>query len=234
MTCAVLVTAGGYGERMGSSIPKQYLDLEGIPVIVRTLFAFIGHSQIARIVLTVPPGGEDYCREIILHPFKLDMAVEIVAGGLNRQASVYNGLQMLADTGIVVIHDGVRPLVTSEIITNTIRAARSSGAALACVPVRETVKKKNGPYLETISRSDLWLAHTPQTFRTALIIQAHKKALDEGFAGTDDAALVERMGNPVTVVEDSQENIKITTPEDLDFASMLLRRNDMVRSHTNA
>ena len=111
-----------------------------------------------------------------------------------------------------------------QVITATIRAAESTGAALACVPIRDTVKKRTLAHLETIPRADLWLAHTPQTFRTSLILEAHRKAIEDRFIGTDDAMLVERLGLPVEVVEDSEDNIKITTVEDLELAGMLLER----------
>lgn len=224
MIRAALVTAAGEGRRMGREVPKQYLELGGIPVLARTLLAFETHPLVDLIVLTVPPGGEDLCRSRILIPFELRKVKEIVAGGATRQASVYNGLLRLKETDMVAIHDGARPLVTSEVITETFKAAEVSGAALACVSVRDTIKRKLGTQLETISRSDLWLAHTPQTFQTHLILKAHEKAIEGGFIGTDDASLAERLGHPVTIVEDSGDNIKITTPEDLEFAEMLLER----------
>lgn len=209
---------------MGRGTPKQYLDLGGIPILARTLLAFENHPLVDLIVVTVPPGDEDSCRSRILTPFNLTKVKEIIVGGATRQASVYNGLLRLDDTDLVAIHDGVRPLVTPEVITETFKAAEASGAALACVSVRDTIKKKRGTHLETIPRADLWLAHTPQTFRTRLILEAHEKALKDGFSGTDDAALVERLGHPVTIVEDSPDNMKITTPEDLDLAKMVLNR----------
>lgn len=224
MIVAALVTAAGHGTRMQTHIPKQYLDLEGLMLIVRTLQVFQRHPLTGPIVLTVPVGDEDFCRKEILAPNGLS-EIAIVEGGPSRQASVYNGLRSLVSTDLVVIHDGVRPMVGSQVITKTIETAATMGAALACARVRETVKKQHGLFLETIPRSDLWLAHTPQTFRTTLILEAHEKALDEGFEATDDASLVERLGQPIGIVEDSDENIKITTPRDLDVASLLLRRS---------
>lgn len=224
MIRAALVTAGGVGVRMGSPIPKQYLDLNGIPVLSRTLLAFDGHPLIDIIVVTVPPGDEEFCMEQMVKPFSVKKIRAIVAGGATRQGSVYNGLREALDSEVVAIHDGVRPLVTSETITRTVRAAESVGAALACRPIRETIKRKVGDMLETIPRSDMWLAHTPQTFRTDLILRAHLKALEDGFEATDDAALVERLGHPVEVVEDSEDNIKITTPRDLDAAKVFLQK----------
>lgn len=222
ISCAALITAGGRGRRMGSDIPKQYLPLEGVPVLVRTVMAFTRHPLVQKIVLTSPQGEENHCRDFVLAPFGLTDAVTIVSGGPSRQASVYNGLANLAESDVVVIHDGVRPLVSSEVITSAIEAAQHTGASVACVPIRETVKKKNGSYLQTISRTDLWLAHTPQAFHTELIIRAHEQALKDNFTATDDASLVERMGHIVAIVEDSGDNIKITTPQDLALASVLL------------
>lgn len=224
MICGALITAGGVGRRMGTDVPKQYLDFDGMPLLSRTIRIFEDHPLVDVIVLTVPPGDEEVCRSRIVEPFGFKKIRAIVPGGASRQASVYNGLLRLEDTDVVAIHDGVRPLIASEVVSETITAAQSGGAALACVPVRDTVKRKTGERLETIARADLWLAHTPQTFRTSLILEAHRKALDDGFAGTDDASLVERLNHPVIVVPDSETNIKITTPQDLELAHLLLCR----------
>jgi 2-C-methyl-D-erythritol 4-phosphate cytidylyltransferase len=223
MTCAVLVTAAGVGKRMGTDLPKQYLDLCGLPVLVRTLLAFERHPLVDRIVLTVTPGDDQRCRDIVIFPFAWSKITGMVPGGASRQESVYNGLQTLEQTEIVAIHDGVRPLVSFDTITATINAARQSGAAVACVPIRETVKRQVDDHLQTVSRANLWLAHTPQAFRTSLILQAHRRALEEGFDGTDDSALVERLGHPVTIVPDWENNLKITTPEDIERARLLCR-----------
>jgi 2-C-methyl-D-erythritol 4-phosphate cytidylyltransferase len=225
MICAALVTAGGIGKRMGSDVPKQYLDLQGLPILARTIMVFAGHPLIDRIVLTVPQRDEDFCLHNVIALLKADKTIEIVAGGHTRQESVFNGLQRLGDTDVVAIHDGVRPLVTREVITRTITSAQACGAALAAVRIKETVKRETDGHLETIPRADLWLAHTPQTFRTPLIVLAHTRAVSEGFEGTDDAALVERMGHPVEIVEDSEDNIKITTARDLDLARVLFERS---------
>jgi len=222
MTCAALVTAAGIGKRMGSSAPKQYLDLNGRPVLAWTLLAFEAHPLIDLIVVTVPPGDEDFCLQTILKPFNFKKIRDIVPGGSDRQTSVRYGLEKLMETELVVIHDGVRPLVSADTITKSIAAAKTYGAAVACAPVRETVKKQIGLYLETIPRTDLLLAHTPQAFQTPLIIEAHRKAVEDGFTGTDDTVLAERLGHPVVPVEDSDENIKITKPLDLALAEILL------------
>lgn len=224
MICAALITAGGTGERMRSAIAKQYLDLAGVPILARTIEVFQNHPLIEYIVLTVPLGDEERCRARIVLPYGLKKVRQITGGGPTRQASVYNGLQELRETDMVVIHDGVRPLVTFDVITKSIEAAQSEGAAVVCSPVRETVKRKVGALLETVPRDDLWLAHTPQTFKTALILQAHEKALADGFHATDDAVLVERLGHPVAIVQDAEDNVKITTPADLERARRVLER----------
>ncbi|HTY23069.1 MAG TPA: 2-C-methyl-D-erythritol 4-phosphate cytidylyltransferase [Desulfomonilaceae bacterium] len=224
MKCAALITAGGLGKRMASHAPKQYLELNGRPVLAWTIAAFETHPLIERIVVTVPPGDEEFCLEKVVRPFGFEKVKEIIAGGDDRQASVRHGLENLAGTEFVAVHDGVRPLVSSDTITRSIEAAEVHGAAVACVPVRETVKKQIGPYLQTVSRSDLLFARTPQTFRTQLIIDAHRRALQDRFVGTDDAVLVERLGWRVVPVEDSDTNIKITTPADLIVAGILLKK----------
>jgi 2-C-methyl-D-erythritol 4-phosphate cytidylyltransferase len=224
MTCAALVTAGGHGTRMGHDIPKQYLEIHGIPILARTLLVFEMHPMIDTIVLTVPLGDEDFCRSHIIAPFGLKKISHVVNGGETRQQSVLNGLESLTQTDMVAIHDGVRPLVSAQTISETVEAARSTGASVACVPVRDTVKKQNGKYLETVSRTSLWLAHTPQTFRTSLILDAHRRAAADRFIGTDDASLVERMGRPVAIVRDAYTNLKITTPDDLELAKILIER----------
>ncbi|MDQ7781703.1 MAG: 2-C-methyl-D-erythritol 4-phosphate cytidylyltransferase [Desulfomonilaceae bacterium] len=224
MTCAALVTAGGQGARMGRDIPKQYLDLRGIPILARTLMVFETHPMIDTIVVTVPPGDEEYCQGHVISRYGIRKVREIVPGGDSRQQSVHNGLKTIVETEIVAIHDGVRPFVTADTISRTIEAARATGASAACVRVRDTVKKQEGEFLHTISRSNLWLAHTPQAFRTLVILDAHRRAQEDRFVGTDDASLVERLGIPVSIVEDAYTNLKITTPDDLNLADILLRR----------
>lgn len=214
---------------MGGPLPKQYLSLKGMPILSRTVVVFAEHPMVDRIVVTVPQGNERFCRERIVAPLNIAKPVDVVPGGTDRQASVYNGLLWLADSDLVAIHDGVRPLVSSEIISQGLEAAESVGAAVACVPVRETVKRLTQSSLHTIPREDLWLAHTPQTFRTTLICEAHERALADGFRGTDDASLVERIGHQVVVVPDLDDNVKITTPADLELATLLLDRRERAR-----
>ena len=214
MRAVALITAG--------PCSKQYLELRGIPILARTATLFQNHPLIEAIILTVPPQDKEFVTSTIVERFALDKVTGVVEGGPTRQASVYNGLRSVRDADIVAIHDGVRPFVRPEVISGTIEAAERSGAALACAPVRDTVKRRNGSYLETIPRSSLWLAHTPQAFRAGLILEAHRKAIEDGFEGTDDSVLVERLGYPVEIVEDSDNNLKITTEADLERALAIL------------
>ncbi len=223
MSCAALVTAGGTGRRMGTAVPKQYLEIEGAPILAHTLKLFDMHPDIDHLVLTVPAGEQDFCKDSIVVASVRCTSIEVTAGGPSRQESVFNGLVGLREFEMVAIHDGVRPFVDSAVVSATIRAARVSGACIAGLPVRDTVKRQRGDYLETIERRHLWLAHTPQTFRSELIIHAHEQARRDGFQGTDDASLVERLGHTVSIVEDSPCNIKITTPRDLDIARRFFR-----------
>jgi 2-C-methyl-D-erythritol 4-phosphate cytidylyltransferase len=220
--CAALVTAGGIGTRMQNRMPKQFLELQGVPILARSIMAFDNHPLINRIVVTAPKGHESKVQSLIVRTYRLKKVTKIVTGGSTRQESVYNGLVHLVESDIIAIHDGVRPLVSAEVITATILAAQSSGASIAGIPVKETVKKQDGPILETVPRSNLWMAHTPQTFRTSLIVEAHQKSIQDGFFGTDDASLVERLGHPITIVEDTLYNVKITKPSDLKLANIYL------------
>ncbi len=230
MIRAALVTAAGAGTRMGSSTPKQYLDLHGVPMLARTLTVFQQHPMIDVLAVTVPAGHEQSCQVEIVRRFGLTKVRAVTPGGATRQESVYNGLLLLEDTDFVAIHDGARPLVCPRTITAGFEAAELVGAALACVPVRDTIRKRIGDRFQTIPRTDLWLAHTPQTFRTSTILEAHRRAREEGFDATDDVSLVERAGLPVATVEDSRFNIKITTPEDLQLAGMLCSGHILVDS----
>ncbi len=221
MICAAIVTAGGVGTRMGADMPKQYLCLAGVPILARTLRIFEEHSEIDFIVVTTPKEQVDFCFSQIVRRYGFRKVRNIVQGGSTRQKSVLNGLKLAEDSDFVVVHDAVRPLVEASIISGTIKNARLHGSAIAACSVRDTVKKADGFILGTLPREDLWLAHTPQTFRTSLISEAHAKALADGFTGTDDASLVERLGLKVAIVPDSAYNIKITSPQDLAVAEKL-------------
>jgi len=220
-TVAIIV-AGGKGKRMGQ--PKQFLKIAGKPMLEWTIAAFEKAAIIDGIILVVAKENLPMaCR------LKSSKLLKVVAGGTERQDSVKNGLRQLPDkTEIVVIHDGARPAVSEEIINRSVQAARRYGAALAAVPVKDTIKKiKNQKSClpagtakikkiikveKTLERDELWAAQTPQTFKANIIREAYAKSKG---SFTDDAALVERLNKPVSIIFGSYANIKVTTPEDL-------------------
>jgi 2-C-methyl-D-erythritol 4-phosphate cytidylyltransferase len=225
MVSAVIVAAGR-GVRMQNVTRKQYLQVVGRPVLVHTLLKFDVCPLIDHICLVVPDDDLDFCRHRLLAGGPIKKTVQFVAGGRYRQQSVYNGLKSLDHkNGLVAIHDGVRPLVDPLLITACIRAAETSGACAPGIPAYDTIKRVSGEgTIEgTVERKGLWLIQTPQVFRYAVITEAHDRALRDGYVGTDDASLVERLGFPVTLISGSKSNIKVTTAEDLAMAAALLR-----------
>jgi len=222
-----LIPAAGMGKRMGASINKQYLQLNGLPIVARTISVFEQSPLIEAIYLVIPVDEIPYCREHVVAACGFRKVVEIVPGGRERQNSVMNGLHAMrrhvADDDVVLIHDGVRPLITPQLLRESIEVARHSDGALVAVPAKDTIKTvRDGLVIDTPPRETLWQAQTPQSFRFATIYDACRAAEQEGFMGTDDASLVERRGGSVRVVRGDYRNIKITTPEDLVLAEAFL------------
>jgi 2-C-methyl-D-erythritol 4-phosphate cytidylyltransferase len=221
---AALIVAAGKGVRMGAGMRKQYLPLSGLPVLAHTLKAFDECPQIDQMVLVVPFDEIAYCRREIIEQLCLRTSVELVAGGARRQDSVCNGLDLLDDRGIVLIHDGVRPLVSRRLIEACIEGVRQWEACIPVVAITDTLKKTDSKdTIElTVPRDGLGMAQTPQGFRVSLIKRAHDLASRNGWEATDDASLVERMGAKVHTIAGSSVNIKITRPGDLRWAEALL------------
>jgi len=220
-----IVAAAGYGQRLGAKRAKQFLDLAGEPVLIRTLRHFEECPHVDQIIVALPEEEKDPFTQLA-SAFRLKKIAHLIAGGEERQESVYNALQVVPreHTEIIVVHDGVRPFVTSEEIARVIEAARAVGAAILAVPASDTVKEVEGNrVIRTLNRSRLYLVQTPQAFRSEVLFEAYERAMREGFIATDDAALVEHYGWPVCVVEGSARNIKITWPEDLILGEALLR-----------
>jgi 2-C-methyl-D-erythritol 4-phosphate cytidylyltransferase len=222
-----LIPAAGMGKRMGASINKQYLQLDGLPIVARTISVFEDSPLIEAIYLVIPADEIPYCREHVVAACGFRKVVEIVPGGRERQNSVMNGLNAMrknvADDDVVLIHDGVRPLITPQLLRDSIEVARNNDGALVAVPAKDTIKTvRDGIVIDTPPREMLWQAQTPQSFRFAAIYDAHRAAEQEGFMGTDDASLVERRGGVVRIVRGDYRNIKITTPEDLVLAEAFL------------
>lgn len=226
----VIVVAAGQGLRMGSDLKKQYLCLDKIPILVRTLMAFDRHSDIDEIILVIPEKDHPYCKDQILGLNEFNKKIHLVAGGKQRQDSVFNGLKKLesqikstADK-VVLIHDGVRPFVEKDMIKNCILGAREYGACIPAVKITDTIKQadKSLGVEKTVPRRNLYCAQTPQAFKLDVILQAFEYAGKNSFLGTDDASLVEYFGHKVMIVEGAKFNIKITTPEDLALGEFLL------------
>jgi 2-C-methyl-D-erythritol 4-phosphate cytidylyltransferase len=214
----VVVPAGGQGVRMGAK--KQGLRLRGRTVLRWTLEA-LGAAAVEGIIVAVPAEDLAAWRRRLRGAPRL---AAVVAGGVERQASVAAGLQAVpAEAGLVVVHDGVRPCVTADLLARVLEAAREHGAAIAALPVAETVKREaEGFVAETLDRRGLWAVQTPQAFRADLFREAHRRAAADGVLGTDDAVLVERLGVRVRLVPGLPDNIKITRPDDLGLAIRLL------------
>jgi 2-C-methyl-D-erythritol 4-phosphate cytidylyltransferase len=212
---------------MGAGSNKQYLLLDGMPILAHTLKVFERAPFVDHIFVVSPEQEIPFCRSEVVERYGFSKVRAIVAGGAERQHSVLNGLnamQGVEPDDLVLIHDGVRPLVTADIIKRSADAAHEFGAAVVAVPVKDTVKvARDGVIAETPPREQLWLAQTPQAFRFGLIHAAHLRAQAEGFLGTDDASLLEREGWPVRVVTGDYRNIKITTPEDMALAQAFLK-----------
>jgi 2-C-methyl-D-erythritol 4-phosphate cytidylyltransferase len=191
-----------------------------------TLSVFETSSRIQEIIVVVPPDRKEQCRKEILLPYHISKA-RIVSGGRERQDSIQNGFREIEEPcHLVVIHDGVRPFLDQKILDRALNEAEKYGAAIVAVPVKDTIKigDQKGMIQKTLDRNLLWSAQTPQVYKYQIIKQALEEASKEGFYGTDDSSLVERIGKPVRIVTGSYENIKITTPEDLIFGEAILRR----------
>jgi 2-C-methyl-D-erythritol 4-phosphate cytidylyltransferase len=227
MKTVAIIPAGGTGRRMGGEIPKQYLSLAGVPILVHTLRGFQRSPFVDEIFLVVPEGDVAEIRRDLVERYDLSRVSRVIAGGRERQDSVRNALAHVRDEHeIVLVHDGVRPFVTGALIERAVAGAKAFGAVTVGVPVRDTVKALDaaGRVVKTVQREGLWLVQTPQAFRREVILAAYEKAAVEGFYGTDDASLIERMGIPVRMIPGDADNIKVTAPEDLERGERMIRR----------
>jgi len=225
-----IIVAGGSGLRMASEKKKQYLLIDEIPILTRTIQRLDQINQIDSIILVIPKEDQTYCQSNIIDPFDFEHPIHIVFGGQTRQDSVFNGLLYINEKkiakpdAIVLIHDGVRPFVNNKIIANCIQGAKQSGACIPVVKLTDTIKElnQNSLIMKTIDRELLYSAQTPQVFEFNLIFSAFEYAIKNSFTGTDDASILEYVKKPVAVCEGSKLNIKITTPDDLILGSHIL------------
>ncbi|WP_438348947.1 2-C-methyl-D-erythritol 4-phosphate cytidylyltransferase [Paenibacillus sp. FA6] len=220
----IVIVSAGKGSRMGTEESKQYLMLTDKPIIIHTLEVFNRLPLVGEIVLVT--GQDDVERaEAWVQEYNLDKVVKVISGGSERQHSVYKGLLEI-HTEWIMIHDGVRPFVEASDIEACYEMALRVGASVLAVPVKDTIKKVDGSgiIVATPDRQSLWAIQTPQTFRVSDLLKAHQEAQSIGFVGTDDSMLVERIGIPVAVVQGSYSNIKLTTPDDLEYAEFIEKR----------
>jgi 2-C-methyl-D-erythritol 4-phosphate cytidylyltransferase len=217
---AVVVPAGGVGTRMGARGPrKQYLELAGEPILLRSLRVFLDHPAFRWIVVALPAD------DMASPPLFLPQGVTVVAGGETRSESVRCGLDAVPDDAeVVLIHDAARPLVDRTTVDRVLAASATGVGAVAAVPVSDTLKRvdEDRGVVATVDRSGLWQAQTPQGFPRRMVMEAYRRAAREGVAATDDAGLVERYGGRVVVVDGDVRNVKVTRPEDLALAETLL------------
>lgn len=223
---AAIIVAGGSGSRMGSSIKKQYLKICGKEVLAHTVQVFENIEEIQEIIIVT--GKEDlvFVEQMLKGTYKSKKITQVVEGGAERQYSVYNGLQCMSENvEYVLIHDGARPLITTEVIQSSLEKVYEVGACIVAVPVKDTIKVANSSLKvkDTPKREMLWSVQTPQVFSRELIMRAHEEARKNNLLGTDDSMLVEALGEAVYIVPGEYTNIKITTPEDLIIAERLIQ-----------
>ena len=216
----MIIVAGGKGLRMGTELPKQFLLLRGLPVLMHTLNAFFVYDPDISIVLVLPQEHQDYWQELC-EKYNFTVAHQIVGGGETRFHSVKNGLDAISATlqeeALIGIQDGVRPLVSKEVISRCFDRAAQEGGAFPIIPVTDTLRKKNSTGSFTVNRADYCLVQTPQVFHSYILYEAFRQPFSDAF--TDDVSVVEALGKyKVVEVEGERENIKITTPLDLRIA----------------
>ncbi len=227
-TSCILVAAGS-GSRMGKGNSKQFIQIGGIPMLSRTIKAFESCEDINEIIVVMNKDDIERCKSEIIEPYSFKKVAAVIEGGKTRQESGYRGICAADKTAdILIVHDGARPFVDNDTIMRGIWAAEEYGASCAAVPAKDTIKQTDaeGFVIKTPDRSGLWQVQTPQTFRYDILKEAHERAIDQDFTGTDDSMLVERMGHKLKLVEGSYFNIKITTEADLLFAKTIVREKE--------
>ncbi|MBR9999668.1 MAG: 2-C-methyl-D-erythritol 4-phosphate cytidylyltransferase [Cyclobacteriaceae bacterium] len=219
MEYAVIV-AGGTGTRMTSDVPKQYIPVNGLPILMHTIRIFFDYSTNINLIAVLAEKDHDHWQELC-HQYKFHYPVILAKGGETRFQSVRNGLEKTGDSGLVAIHDGVRPMVDKAIIGASFQLAALHGCAIAAVRLKESIRITDKDETRTVDRSKYRLIQTPQTFQIPIIKRAYEQPENPSF--TDDASVAEKAGYKISLFEGSYRNIKITTPEDLQMAAMLLR-----------
>jgi 2-C-methyl-D-erythritol 4-phosphate cytidylyltransferase len=228
MKVAAIIAAAGLGRRMQQDTPKTYLQLAGKPILIHTLEVFEKVPEVKEVLVVVHPEDLEFCQEEVIDPYPLKKVLRLVPGGKERQDSVYHALKVLkkeaVELDVILVHDAARPLVDPAQVRKVLAAARRHGGAILGIPCQDTLKRVNsrGEVVATVDRQELWQVQTPQAFQAALLWRAYQKAMERGFYATDEAALVEALGETVVVVLGTCLNLKITTPDDLKMAEAIL------------
>jgi len=225
----VILVAGGSGSRFRSSTPKQFQTVLGKPLVVHALERLQRSGSIARVILVLPRDGFDDAKQAIAPYVREASGVECTPGGNSRQESMFEGLSRIEPfEGLVAVHDAARPAVPPSLVARVVEAAAVDGGAIAALPVVETLKEATVDLhvARTVPRERLYRAQTPQCFRYDVLARAVKKAVEDGFSGTDEASLVERLPAPIRLVLGSEQNLKVTTIEDLERVEHYLRDGD--------
>jgi 2-C-methyl-D-erythritol 4-phosphate cytidylyltransferase len=225
-TAAAVIAAGGTGTRMNAGIPKQFLEIAGKPILLRTVENILSVERVSQIVVALPAEHIPEARKILgRQPMRIP--IDCVAGGNSRQESVHCGVkQVHPDVGLIMVHDAVRPFCDRETIESVLDAAQEKGAAIPGLPATETIQRvsRKGRVLASPPRRELYAIQTPQAFHAEILKIALQRASEEGFTGTDESSVVRWAGYPVYVVAGTPDNIKITRPIDLELAELLLKK----------
>ena len=232
MNNSAIITAAGIGRRLNSSKKKQFIEIEGKPILLYTLDKFIQAQCFDSIIITCPASDVVFLEDILFGKFGYERnQISIIPGGKRRQDSVYNALKIIDETTeIVAIHDSIRPFVKISDIVESVELARKYGAVTLAHPVKNTIKQvEDNQVIKTLDRKNLWEIYTPQTFRVRLIKKAHEFAKTKNLAVRDDSELVEIFGKNVYVLKSSSENIKVTNQFDLKIAKMILKEKNYTR-----
>lgn len=218
----IIIVAGGKGYRMGGDVPKQFLLLAGKPVLMRTIEAFYNYDKQIHIILVLPIDYQSYWKDLC-NQYHFNISVQIVSGGETRFHSVKSGLDLISENGLVGVHDGIRPFVSEKVISRCYEEAEEKQAVIPVIDVYETIRQLQGMESVTVPRSLYKLVQTPQVFNVSLLKRAYKQSYSPSF--TDDASVVEALGEKVSLVEGNRENIKITTPFDLRIGELLAKEH---------
>ena len=218
MTRSIIITAGGIGKRMGSAVPKQFIEVNGLPILMHTITKFYNFDKTIEIIVVLPKEHMLYWSELIIQ-FDFNIKHSKVEGGKERFYSIQNGLK-LANGELIGVHDGVRPFVSLSVIQSTFDSAKLNNAAIPVIDLKESIRRVGAFESESVDRSKYRIVQTPQCFKSGVIKNAYLQNFSNDF--TDDASVVEKAGSKIHLVDGNDENIKITTPMDLKIANSLI------------